>query len=87
MLEEEPEQLLLDDIFVECADVGIDVFEEVWLFRVFHGVNILEIHQCFVKFNCVEIVLDLIEVVLLGEHLVDRVLVVEHIYVFDVHLN
>lgn len=54
---------------------------------MFHGVNILEIHQCFVKFNCVEIVLDLIEVVLLGEHLVDRVLVVEHIYVFDVHLN
>jgi hypothetical protein len=29
VLEEEPEQLLLDDIFVECADIGIDVFEEV----------------------------------------------------------
>lgn len=51
---------------------------------MFDGVDVFELDQCLVQFNRVKIVRYLLELVLLGQHFVDGLVVVEHIHVFDV---
>lgn len=60
VLEDEVQQLFLDDVFVECAQVRVDVLEEVGLFGVACGVDLPELHECLVQLDGVEVVLDLL---------------------------
>jgi len=54
---------------------------------VFYGVDVFELDQCLLQFNCVKVLRYLHEVVLLRQHFVDRVVIVEHVHVFDVLLD
>jgi len=65
MFEYKEQQLFLDYVRLESADVRVDLFEEQCLLRVGHGVRALELNQCLVQFNCVLILFDLRELVLL----------------------
>lgn len=60
---------------VQLADVVVDLLEEEALFRVLEGVGTLEVHKCFVQFNCVEVVFDLRELVLVRDESVDITLI------------
>jgi len=57
LLEYELQEFFLDDIFVERAQVRVDVLEEVGLLGIACGVDVSELYQCLVQLNRVEVVL------------------------------
>lgn len=87
VLEDEEQQLLLDDVLVERADVRVDVLEEERLLRVGGGVSALELDQGLLQLDRVLVLLDLRELVLLGEESVDVEVVDWREDVFEVHVD
>lgn len=87
VLEDEEQQFFLDDVLVQRADVRVDVLEEERLLRVGGCVCALELDQSLVQFDRVLVLLDLREVVLLGQETVHVEVVDRREDLLEVHLD
>lgn len=87
LLEDELQQLFLDDVLLEGAQVCVDVLEEVSLFGVASRVDLPELDQCLLQLDGVEVVLDLLLHVFLRKDSVDEILVLIIGDLLEVHLH
>lgn len=87
LLKDEHQQLFLDDVLLEGAQVCVDVLEEVSLFGVASRVDLPELDQCLLQLDGVEVVLDLLLHVFLRKDSVDEILVLIIGDLLKVHLH